>query len=52
VHIGYESIYEEDLLLKFREGNLFEERIIDNRQAFELTVSSHSEGKGRFPALE
>ncbi len=52
VHIGYESIYEEDVLLKFREGNLFEERIIDNRQAFERTASSHSEGKGRFPALE
>ena len=52
VHIGYESMYEEDVLLKFREGNLLEERIIDNRQAFERTASSHSEGKGRFPALE
>ena len=35
VHMGYGSIYEKDLVLKFEEGVLLEEKVIDNREDFE-----------------
>ncbi len=31
VHLGYESIFEKDLMLKFEQGILIDERVIDNR---------------------
>ena len=31
VHMGYESIFEKDLILSFKNGVLIDERIIDNR---------------------
>jgi hypothetical protein len=32
IHMGYESIFEKDLILKFKKGVLIDERVIDNRQ--------------------
>jgi hypothetical protein len=37
VHMGYQSIFEKDLILEFKEGVLMNERIIDNRIEFEKT---------------
>ena len=34
VHLGYESKYEKDLFLKFKDGVLISEREIDNREEF------------------
>jgi len=31
VHMGYQSIFEKDLFLKFKKGVLIDERVIDNR---------------------
>jgi len=32
VHMGYQSIFEKDLFLKFKKGVLIDERVIDNRK--------------------
>lgn len=32
VHMGYQSIFEKDLILKFKKGVLIDERVIDNSQ--------------------
>lgn len=31
VHMGYESVFEKDLYLKFENGVLVDERVVDNR---------------------
>ena len=30
--MGYESVYEKDLYLKFENGKLVEEKVVDNRK--------------------
>ena len=35
IHIGYESIYERELVLTFKEGVLTDEKVIDNCEEFE-----------------
>jgi len=35
IHIGYDSIYESELVLTFKEGVLIDEKVIDNCEEFE-----------------
>ena len=37
VHMGYSSVFEKDLFLKFKDGVLIDEETIDNRIEFEKT---------------
>ena len=34
IHAGYASVFEKDLILKFRKGKLVNEKEIDNREKF------------------
>ncbi len=35
VHMGYESVYEKDIFLKFQKGELIGKRVVDNRKSAE-----------------